>query len=328
MRKHYKYAIKALVRTSILTAGLMLTPSLAIAQDTEGDDVIVVDGVIVRPEKQIPKIFDNNSGQLARFEGEFCPFIAGLPEEYATSVLRMVRSNATKLGLTVPENECRANALIIFTNDAPTYMAELRKKRAGWFSTLTARNKRLLTKNKRKFYAWHDISSIRLNGGSSANFDNESTALAGAISSGNGPPGQAEGRFGAWNSDGGRIDSPVEDSINSGFIVMDLLQTNGMTFRQLADFATLHLLMDIDVDAQKKFPANSILNLFDVKDPASLSGRMTDVDRLTAKGLYDIRTNNKTARIQSRNIARYVRDNIDEAGQASDNDEEQEASDN
>lgn len=292
------------LRISVLAlVASVLMPSISMAQDNEIDDTtIIVDGVPVKPEKHIPQLLDSSNGQLARFEGPFCPHISGLPEKYARDLEDKVRENALSFGLTVPEKGCKANAVIIFTPVIDDYMTQLRKSRRTWFNSLSPRNRRLLTKTKRSYYAWHDTDSLRLDGTPTVGiealngFGVGSSAFVGL------------GSFGS-TTDGTRINTGSNVIIANAFVVLDITKTNNMSFQQLADFSTFHLLVNVDEDREDIFLANSILNLFNVDDPLQLNTGLTSVDKLTIKALYNDDTNSVSAWQKSVRIARYVRKN-------------------
>ncbi|WP_438729140.1 hypothetical protein ACR9YC_01855 [Parasphingorhabdus sp. DH2-15] len=272
------------------------------AAEKEASDEIVVDGARIRPEKQLPRILDSNEGQLARFEGPFCPHVSGLPEQYKATILRTIKESAIELGLDSPAN-CEPNALIIFTTDAEEYMQQLRKKRTSWFNSLTPRKRRLLTQKPRSFYSWHS-TALNLPNGEPVRDSASVLRQASNI------PESEITSLGNPTSDGGRIETPAITAIESAFIVMDLRKTNNMSLAQLSDFALLHLIVDFNDKHQSSYPENSLLNLFSGLDPLLLPKRMSEFDRLTAFGLYRIRKNTQDAWTQSRRVARYVREQI------------------
>jgi hypothetical protein len=93
------------------------------------------------------------------------------------------------------------------------------------------------------------------------------------------------------------------------FVVVDRQQTPGKSMRQLADVATMHMLLDIKQDAGTK-DSTSILSLFEprpegVEPPA----RMSQIDRGIVEGLYSLKQNNRSASQQYSHIAETIRRN-------------------
>jgi hypothetical protein len=104
----------------------------------------------------------------------------------------------------------------------------------------------------------------------------------------------------------GRLVSPVREDMLVGFVVFDRMATPGKSLRQLADLATMHLLLDINPEASTRDPG-SILSLF---EPAAAGvtppPRLSRFDRGTLRGFYTQRENNRSARQQAENIAKAI----------------------
>ena len=98
-----------------------------------------------------------------------------------------------------------------------------------------------------------------------------------------------------------------------GVVVIDRQDGAGKTARQLADLATLHLLLDVRQDARESNPA-SILSLFDPRRAGTLPpAELTKFDRGLVQGLYTGRANNLSAGQQFTNIARAIARSRDSA---------------
>lgn len=287
----------------LFAATSLLFPVSAAAQNVDNDTDIVVDGVRIKPEKHIPRLLDDSKGQLERFEGTFCPKVSGMPEKYAKEIEAKVKQNAIEFGLTVTE-DCKANALIVFTPVINEFMTELRKKRFTWFGSLTPRNINLLKKADQPFYTWHDTLTLTLAG-------TEAIGAEALNGFGVGSASPNLGEFGNYTSDGSRISSNFKEVTANAFIVIDIFKTNNMSLQQLADFSTFHLLANIDENRTDLFLPSSILNLFNAQDPKTLTG-FSDVDKLTIKGLYNSDSNAVSSWQKNIRIARYVRNNYEQ----------------
>ena len=103
-----------------------------------------------------------------------------------------------------------------------------------------------------------------------------------------------------------RLYSNVREDMLVGFVVIDRAATPGKTLRQLADIATMHLLLDVRQDAGRRDPS-SILSLFEPRPAgAAPPPRLSRLDRGALAGFYTQRQNNRTARQQTENIARAI----------------------
>ena len=106
-------------------------------------------------------------------------------------------------------------------------------------------------------------------------------------------------------SDGSRLYTSVRDEMESGIVVIDRQATIGKNLRQLADFATMHLMLDVNWRARRIDP-ESILALFQNRVP-NPAPRMSSFDRNALRGFYLLRENNQTAANQRQNIARAIK---------------------
>ena len=91
-----------------------------------------------------------------------------------------------------------------------------------------------------------------------------------------------------------------------GFAVIDAAKIQGKSMRQLADLATLHLLLEIKQDAAPN--PGSILSLFnDRPEGAAAPPGLSSYDRAMVDGLYRPQENNRSAAQQFSQIATAVR---------------------
>jgi hypothetical protein len=93
----------------------------------------------------------------------------------------------------------------------------------------------------------------------------------------------------------------------TGFVVIDRQATVGKSLRQLADLATMHLLLDVRQDAGAR-DNGSILSLFEPRAAGvALPQRLSRFDRGAMTGFYTQRENNRSAAQQRNNIADAIR---------------------
>jgi hypothetical protein len=66
---------------------------------------------------------------LARFADRACPGVTGLKREYAEVVVTRLRWIAEDLGIPLhPEGNCRANVILVFTQDGRADLKEIERK--------------------------------------------------------------------------------------------------------------------------------------------------------------------------------------------------------
>jgi hypothetical protein len=108
------------------------------------------------------------------------------------------------------------------------------------------------------------------------------------------------------NFSAGRLVTPVREDMLVGFVVIDRQQTVGKSLRQLADLATMHIMLDVNQEAGASDPG-SILSLFEERAEGSpVPARLSQFDRGALRGFYTQRENNRSARQQAENIARAI----------------------
>jgi hypothetical protein len=112
-----------------------------------------------------------------------------------------------------------------------------------------------------------------------------------------------------------RLYTNTREDMLVGFAVIDRNRSAGKSLRQLADLATLHLLLDIKQDAGTSNRV-SILSLFEdrpggVAPPTGLS----QVDRAMVEALYTPPENNRTPAQQFTQIATAVRKSAGKQGE-------------
>jgi len=104
-----------------------------------------------------------------------------------------------------------------------------------------------------------------------------------------------------------RLYTNVREDMLAGFVVIDRQKTVGTTLRQLADLATMHLMLDVKQNAGDK-DLDSILSLFAARPSGmAVPARFSRFDKGALSGFYTQRENNRDARQQQINIADSIR---------------------
>ena len=108
------------------------------------------------------------------------------------------------------------------------------------------------------------------------------------------------------NAPASRLYTPVREDMLVGFVVIDRMATVGKSLRQLADIATMHIMLDVNQEAGGRDPG-SILSLFEARaEGAPVPDRLSQFDRGALRGFYTQRENNRSARQQAENIASAI----------------------
>ena len=278
----------------LTTAPLAAQTSPATPRATPANSDIVVQGSREELRVQLRQILDTSEGQLARFESAFCPKVIGYPADWTGHLEKMIRANAADAGLKVEPVGCRPTGLVIFIDDPQRLIAELRKAMPGLFDGYTTRELDLMTAVKRPAYGWRTVEMVDKNG--------LVLATAGQIN------GEASTARIVRNANSSRVTSNVRYDILTSFAAIDIAKTPGHTLRQLADYATMNLMLDLSRDATRKAQPESILALFEAASPEAAPQQMSAMDKGALRGLYTQRNNNVSAAVQRGRIAKAMKE--------------------
>ena len=270
------------------------------AAEPESQESVVVQGQRRQIAQALRKLIEPaDSEQLARFEDEICPMVIGMPKDWTATLTRMIRDNVVAIGGKVGKPGCTVNAAAIFIDQPLALIQALAKEEPGFFN-MTPRELQKFTSVPRPVASWHvtdtrgrdgeELNSVRsiVDPASGASLPVDSTAKV------------------TRNMTAGRLVSPVREDMLVGFVVVDRMATPGKSLRQLADIATMHLLLDVNQEAGERDPG-SILSLFEIRaEGMAAPKRLSRFDRGALRGFYTQRENNRTARQQAENIAMAI----------------------
>jgi hypothetical protein len=288
----------ATVALAALLAASPLSAQTAPPPPPSGDE-IVVQGTRKAIAQQLRQmIAQADSEQLARFEDEICPIVIGMPRDWTARLTRMIRDNVAAVGGQAGKPGCTVNAAVIFI-DQPLELVKAFAEAEPGYLAMTPRELAQFTAQARPVSSWH-VTDTR-------GRDGEELGQLGSLSAGT--PGGMGSRTDAKivrNAGSSRLYSNIREDMLVGFVVVDRQRTPGKTLRQLADLATMHLLLDVRPDAGARDPS-SILSLFEPR-PAGSSPpmRLSRLDRGSLTGFYTQRENNRTAAQQTLNIAKAI----------------------
>lgn len=300
LRLLHTAAAAALLAAAVPAAAQVDVRGSSAAESQSPQDPIVVQGQRRQIAQALRKLIQpSDSEQLARFEDEICPMVIGMPKDWTASLTRMIRDNVTAIGGKVGKPGCTVNAAVIFIDQPLELVKAFAEAEPGYFN-MTPRELAKFTAVQRPVTSWHvtdmrgrdgeELGSVRsiTDPGSGANLPTDSSAKV------------------TRNFTAGRLVSPVREDMLVGFVVVDRMATPGKSLRQLADLATMHLLLDVNPDAGANDPG-SILSLFEQRpEGVTPPPRLSRFDRGALRGFYTQRENNRSARQQAENIAKAI----------------------
>lgn len=267
------------------------TPPAAVTDDAPDeeftyaeDNVIVVTGYR-REEvrKHVVRTLDRDGRQLSRREDPFCPRIVNFPGEYAARIEALIRANAQKANIELAPENCAADAFAIFVREPQEFLAGVEKAYPSVFDSLYSPERRRLIKADTPVYSW----SMEIT------YDRYGRQLFGT-------PPQLQG------VDISRLTSNVRRDIAGTYLVMDLDLTENMTLQQLADFITIHMVLDLREKATEDAAEDSILHLFEYSDPSEAPPSMSPMDFALIEALYAQPRNDVSAAVQNGRIIDHI----------------------
>lgn len=299
-----------LVRQAIVVAAALLAgtlPAAAQAQDTqpeaespEESATIIVQG---ERELEIDELRDavrdvamrgrSYDRPLSRYQAPLCPMVVGMGERMGAYVSERIRSNAIAAGVEVADEGCDANAVLIVTDDQDKLIEGMRKSHPDFFDIFASRAIKAGQSRGDAAIVWSRFAMqgpLGRNGGASDVVVGNS--LEGAFANAGGAA-QERRLTRASKFD---ITYSMEKAFTT--LVFDVDRLNGVHLDQLSDFATMRILgmpqPNVDIEQEG---ALSILNLFDA-EPSAAPMRMTTLDMAYLKGLYAMRPNEPSSRLE------------------------------
>lgn len=231
---------------------------------------------------------------LARWNKPLCLGVANLRATLAHALIDRISDIAAELGVETEGPGCKANVLIIATDDGAAlarYMVERNRRQFDVGSLQMTQGDRDLEAFQAadRPVRWWQISMPVTDMGDRA------IRLAGDTSpSGGGPTAPRISVFAA-----SRIRSDIRDDMFRTIIIADIDDISGLSARQLADYLAMVTLAQIDNDADSA-SYDTVMNLFQARD--AVSG-LTDWDMAYLRGLYTAEQNRLNPHSQSGAIA-------------------------
>lgn len=279
-----------------LFAALLMAPlAPALAQQAQGQpdaEEIVVTGR--QFEEQLNDFVDAltvapRSETISRFEENVCPAVRGLTASQNDSIAARLRSVATAAGMRVARPGCRANALLIVTDDKSRLISAL-NLRAGWFfGDLTPTQIRRLARTPGPSAAWQLKGMVDLAG----------------------HPLQLDPDTGYYVGRSTQTSSRTRPSARWVFdgtvLIVERRALDGLNTTQLADFAAMRLFARTDPARVAGTGAPTILNILEAPMGSEIPLTLTHWDMAFLRGLY-ASTSTGYAASQRSEIRRDMRD--------------------
>jgi len=290
-----------------LSALLTSTPLIAQSNDSRADDEsILVEGQRTSVTRLVSEtINDAGIEVLARFEDPICPGVVGLGLVQGGKLADMIRANILALGGKLQVPGCTPNATVIIVDQPVDFVKQFATKEPGFF-TMTPRELDLFTATPRAVASWH-VTETRDRDGQELDGSDKVSDRKKRMSGTNAQTSVAINARVVRQSAATRLYTNTREDMMFGFAVIDRDKLPGKTLRQLADLATLHLMLDIKQNAGARNRA-SILSLFEDRPAgAAAPAELSEADKAMVQGLYSASENNRTPAQQFSQIATAIR---------------------
>jgi hypothetical protein len=276
------------------------------AESAASDEAILVEGQrIAVPELVRGTINRAGITPLARFEDRICPGVVGLTADQSEKMLRFIRENVARLGGKLQAPGCTANASVIFTDEPVEFVKRLAKTEPGYFN-LSPRQLEKFPAKPRPVVSWH-VNEVRDRDGNELGNTREVGMAKARILNQPAAAGAPMNARVLRNVGATHLYTSSREDMLFGFVVIDAQSTAGTNLGQLADLATMHLLLDIKQDAGA-VNRGSILSLFEERPKgAAAPAEFSAFDLAMVEALYRPNENNRSARQQFSQIATAVR---------------------
>jgi hypothetical protein len=292
---------------SALAALLISSPLMAQSEGSRpDDDSIVVEGQRTNVTRLVATtINDAGVEPLARFEEAICPGVVGLSLSQAVNVADMIRANIVALGGKTQPPGCTANATVILVDQPVEFVKKFARQQPAFF-TMNPRELELFTARPRAVASWH-VNETRARDGQELDGAKQLSDRNKRLFSTNAANSVGINAQVVRNSAATRLYANTREDMVFGFAVIDSQKLPGKTLRQLADLATLHLLLDVKQDAGTS-NRGSILSLFEDRPAgAAPPAALSPFDKAMVQGLYGPSENNRSAAQQFSQIATAIR---------------------
>jgi hypothetical protein len=224
--------------------------------------------------------------RLSRWDRKICPGVIGMRADYARQLIDGIATTAQRVGLEVGAPGCKANIVILVTDESDAIVANAIKKNGDAFSkydTAMTRGRKALdgfVDSKAPVRWWHVTGRVGADGQKYT-------------------PGQS-----LKIRDASHVRANTRNDFDHVIIVVDVKRVGVIRFQALVDYVSMVGLAQVDPDADTA-GIPTILNLFSDRDAgAAPAPGLTDWDVAYLQGVYSARRDVKRG---SRQVADVVR---------------------
>jgi hypothetical protein len=207
-------------------------------------------------------------GLIARWTNMLCFSVQGLAPAQSTMLLSRIKQNTESVGIrTIEDQPCTWNVLIAFTTDADGFAANLVANHPGLFRDYfrygLASHHELTTLAAPRPVRWLPVERV-----------------VGAVGSG------ASVEEASHIDDGSHISTNSRGDKIAELIIVDPKRIDGLSWQQLADYISMVLLTDPEMD-EHFADDRTIMSLFPARDRGEKGPPgLTDEDRQLLRGYY------------------------------------------
>lgn len=216
---------------------------------------------------------------LARWHGDICAGVVNLRSDAAQYIADRVSQVGLDLGLNPGEPGCRANIIIVFTDDAAGLTARLAEEHRLAFRSRAGGMERgdvafaEFVESQRPVRWWHISMPTDAETGQRA------IRLPGEVNN-FGVPAAPEIRVFAAS----RLNTQIRDDMKKAMVIVDVDELGRVSLTQLADYIAFVSLAQVDPNADIG-AYDTVLKVFD--QPATAPDGLTDWDRSYLTSLYE-----------------------------------------
>jgi hypothetical protein len=260
------------MRATFITLGLVLAAPVA-AQPAPTQPDIVVEGRLEEVLRNFVAALaePGRSGQLARWDQEICPTVAGIAPAEADYMIARIGEIVRPLHLLVGPAGCRSTALVLISPDADGLAHSLVR---NYPVTLGSEGRTRLRRfaESRRPVRWISVSDLCPFGCSLPN---------------------------------SRLTMATHPAFKVMIVIVDARQIGGFSLGEFSDYVALVLLSSPPPGGRP--PSASILSMFETSRPAGAQFALTEYDRLFLAGLYESPTNATASQQRAAIVSRMRR---------------------
>jgi len=227
MRKRTAICLAAIA--AICAASPALAQQAPPSSGTKTEEDIVITGKampLTRKEVYdqalaLSRATDKYDENLARFQEPVCPGVTGLKGEAAERVVDRVRFDAAKVGVHLAKGKCSPNLIIAVVDDGRSFLASLERTRPQIFNLIPASERDEMMNEGGPVRVWNNIVTLRDDGMPIPRSSDGTEELPSV-----------------WGY-GSRWFVKFHRDIHAALVVFNREDILGMTYVQLADYATM-----------------------------------------------------------------------------------------